>query len=160
MYSVSKEPKDSGFKIIAVNRKARHEFEFIDTFEVGIALTGTEVKSLRDGQVSLAESYATIRDGELFIKGMNIPQYAAGSYLNHEPTRTRKLLVHRREIKRLGQLIAEKRLTLVPTRIYFKRGLVKLEIALARGRMKYEKREAIKTREDKKRMDREMLRRR
>jgi len=157
---VSKEQKETGVKTIAVNRKARHDFEFLDTFEAGIELRGTEVKSLRDGQASLAESYATIRDGELFLKGMNIPQYSAGSYMNHEPTRPRKLLMHRREISRIAQVTAEKRLTLVPTRIYFKRGLVKVEIALARGRVKYEKREAIREREDKKRMDREMSRRR
>lgn len=158
---MSKNPsKDTGTKLIAANRKARHEFEFLDSYEAGIQLRGTEVKSLREGQVSLAESYATIRDAELFLKGANIAQYSAGSYLNHEPTRPRKLLMHRREIQKIGQLIAEKRLTLVPTRMYFKRGIVKVELALARGRVKYEKRQAIKEREDKKRMDREISRRR
>ena len=106
--------KDTGNKTIAVNKKARHEFEFLEVLEAGIELRGTEVKSLRDGQASLAESYATIRDSEMFLKGMNIPQYPAASYLNHEPDRTRKLLLHRREIRRLAQTMAEKRLTISP----------------------------------------------
>ena len=152
--------KETGIKTIAVNKKARHEFEFLEILEAGIELRGTEVKSVREGTVHLQESYATIRDGEMLLIGMNIPIYAAGSYTNHDPTRTRKLLVHRREIRKLAQKIAEKRLTLVPTRMYFKRGLVKVELALARGKMKYEKRDAIKEREDKKRIDREMSERR
>jgi len=158
---VSKE-RDSGTssKTIATNKKARHEFEFLETVEAGIELMGTEVKSLRDGHVHIQEGYATIRGGEVLLKGMNIPEYAPGSYQNHEPTRPRKLLLHRREIRKLGQQIAEKRLTLVPTRIYFTRGIVKVELALARGKVKYEKRESIKEREDRRRMDREMSRRR
>ena len=151
---------ETGIKTIAVNKKARHEFEFLEVFEAGIELRGTEVKSVREGTVHLQESYATIHDGEMFLIGMNIPIYSAGSYTNHEPTRTRKLLMHRRELRKLGQKIAEKRLTIVPTRMYFKRGMVKVELALARGKLKYEKREAIKEREDKKRMDREMSDRR
>lgn len=152
--------KESEFKTIAVNRKARHAFEFLERFEAGIELRGTEVKSLREGLVSLQESYARIRGSELFLIGANIAQYKAGSYLNHEPTRPRKLLLHRREIDRLARTTAEKRLTIVPVRMYFKRGMVKVEIAVARGRMKYEKREALKEREDRKRIDREMSRRR
>jgi len=158
---VSKE-RDGGTnsKTIAVNKKARHEFEFLETLEAGIELRGTEVKSLRDGQVHIQEGYATIRGGEVFLKGVNIPEYAAGSYQNHEPTRPRKLLLHAREIRKLAQKIAEKRLTLVPTRIYFTRGIVKVELALARGKVKYEKRESIKERDDRRRIDREMSRRR
>ncbi|HUW34820.1 MAG TPA: SsrA-binding protein SmpB [Planctomycetota bacterium] len=150
----------SSSKTVAVNKKARHQFEFLETIEAGIELRGTEVKSLRDGHAHIQEGYATIRGSEVFLKGVNIPQYAPGSYQNHEPTRPRKLLLHRREIRKLAAKIAEKRLTLVPTRIYFTRGIVKVQLALARGKVKYEKREAIKEREDRRRIDREMSRRR
>jgi len=152
--------KDTTARTIAINRKARHQFEFLETVEAGIELRGTEVKSIREGHVHLQEGYATIRNGEVFLKGVNIPEYAAGSYQNHEPTRVRKLLLHRREINRLSQKIAEKRLTLVPTKIYFRHGIVKVELALARGKVKYEKRQAIKEREDRRTIDRELSRRR
>lgn len=152
--------KQSGIKPIAVNKKARHKFELLEKFEAGIGLKGTEVKSIRQGKVSLQESYAHIRGGELFLIGANIAQYDAGSYLNHEPTRPRKLLMHRREINRLDKIIAEKRLTIVPVRMYFRRGNVKVELALARGRLKYEKRDDIKKRDDQRRIQREMSRRR
>jgi len=152
--------KESGIKLIAANRKARHKFEFLERFEAGIELKGTEVKSLREGKVSLQESYARIRSGELFLIGANIAHYDAGSYLNHDPARPRKLLIHRREINRLDKIIAEKRLTLVPVRMYFKRGMAKVEVALARGKLKYEKRRSIREREDQRRIQREMSRRR
>jgi len=153
-----KKPTDK--KIIAINRRARHEYEFIETFEAGIELRGTEVKSLREGLISLQESYARIRSGELFLIGANISPYKAGSYLNHDPVRPRKLLMHKREISRLAKLVAEKRLTIVPVRLYFRRGMAKIEIALARGRQKHEKRQAIKEREDKRRIDQAMRRNR
>jgi len=149
-----------GSKTIAVNRKARHTFEFLETLEAGIELRGTEVKSLREGKVSLQESYVRIRGRELILVGANIAQYDAGSYLNHDPIRPRKLLLHRREIDRLAKLLAEKRLTIVPTRMYFRRGFVKVEIALARARLKHEKRESIREKEDKRRIEQEMRRRR
>ena len=152
--------KESGIKPIAANKKARHKFELLEKFEAGIALKGTEVKSIRHGKVSLQESYARIRSGELFLIGANIAQYDAGSYLNHEPTRPRKLLMHRREINRLDKIIAEKRLTIVPVRMYFKRGNVKVGLALARAKLKFEKRDDIKKREDQRRIQREMSRRR
>ncbi len=152
--------KKTGRKLIAANRKAGHKFEFLEKFEAGIELKGTEVKSLRNGNVSLQESYAHIRRGEMFLVGANIAQYGAGSYLNHEPVRPRKLLMHRREIDRLEKIIAEKRLTIVPVRMYFKRSMVKVELALARARLKYEKRQNIREREDKKRIQRELSRRR
>ena len=152
--------KDIGVKPIASNKKARHKFEFLERFEAGIELKGTEVKSLREGKVSLPESYARIRGGELFLMGANIAHYDPGSYLNHEPDRPRKLLMHRREIVRLDKLLSEKRLTIVPVRMYFKRGMVKVELALARGRLKYEKRQTIRERDDQIRIKREMSRRR
>ena len=152
--------KQSGIKPIASNRKARHKFEFLEKLEAGIALKGTEVKSLRQGKVSLQESYARIRGGEMFLLAANIAQYQPGSYLNHEPTRPRKLLLHRREINRLDKIVAEKRLTIVPVEMYFKRGIVKVEIALARAKLKYEKREDIRKRDDQRRIQREMSRRR
>ena len=121
-------------KLIADNRRARHDYQLLDRFECGIVLTGTEVKSLRDGRVTLAQAYAEVRDGEAWLLGAEIAVYEQGNRANHDPTRPRKLLMHRREIERLYAQVREKGLTLVPTRLYFKDGRVKVEIALARGK--------------------------
>jgi SsrA-binding protein len=122
------------------NRRARFEYEFLERIEAGIVLTGTEIKSLRSGQTSISEAYARIRDGELWLLSMYVPPYKEGSFSNVEPNRPRKLLLHRKDIDRLAGRISEKGLTLVPTRLYFKRGRAKIEIALARGKKLWDKR--------------------
>ncbi len=122
------------------NRRARFEYEFLERIEAGIVLTGTEIKSLRSGQTSISEAYARIRDGELWLLSMYVPPYKQGSFSNVEPNRPRKLLLHRKDIDRLAGRISEKGLTLVPTRLYFKRGRAKVEIALARGKKLWDKR--------------------
>ena len=129
------------------NRRARFEYEFLERFEAGIALTGTEIKSIRTGQISITEAYARVRDGELWLLGMHVPPYKEGSFSNHEPNRPRKLLMHRREIDRLKGQVAEKGYTIVPTRLYFKGGKVKIDLALARGKKLWDKRRATKDRE-------------
>ena len=126
--------KEQGRKTIAQNRKARHDYTILDTYEAGVALIGTEVKSLRLGRASLVDSYATIDDGEVWLRGLHIPEYSHGSWTNHEPRRNRKLLLHREEIERLIGKTREGGLTLVPLALYFREGKVKLELALARGK--------------------------
>ena len=142
-------------KVVCANRKARFEYEIFETIEGGLVLTGTEVKSLRDGQASIKESHADIRDGEVYLVDMHIAPYAFGNSHNHEPLRKRKVLLHGREIKRLTGKLAEKGLSLVPLRIYFRRGRAKIELALARGRKTRDKRNAIRERDVKREMDRE-----
>lgn len=142
------------------NRKARFEFEILEELECGIELRGTEVKSLRAGHCSLAESYAFFRGSELWLMSVHIPVYAQGNQHNHEPTRPRKLLAHRRELAKWAKLVKEKGVTLVPLEIYFKGALVKVTVALARGKKVYDKRQATRDREDKRTMDRAMSRRR
>ena len=134
-------------KTIAVNRRARRDFSLLESYEAGIVLQGTEVKSLRIGRASLQDSFASIDRGEVFLYNMHISPYECGNRFNHEPKRTRKLLFHRMEIKRLIGKASGRGLTLVPTRLYFKRGKAKVEIALARGKREYDKREDIKRRE-------------
>ncbi|MEO6991335.1 MAG: SsrA-binding protein SmpB [Candidatus Baltobacteraceae bacterium] len=151
-------PRPAGAEPGADNRRARFEYEFLERFEVGIVLTGTEIKSLRQGGVSLNEAFARIRDGELWLVGMYVPPYKEGSWNNHEPRRARKLLMHRAQIDRLAGRAAEKGLTLVPTRLYFTRGRVKLDLALAKGRKIWDKRRAIKEREAKRDLARETSR--
>jgi SsrA-binding protein len=129
------------------NRRARFEFELLERLEAGIVLTGTEIKSIRTGQITLAQAYARIRDGEIWLIGMHIPAYKEGSFSNHEPLRARKLLLHRKELDRLTGRTAEKGLTLVPISLYFKRGRVKVEIALARGKKLWDKRQQEKNRD-------------
>lgn len=138
------------------NRRARFEYEWLERFEAGVALTGTEIKSIRTGQVSLNEAYARVRDGEIWLLGMHIPPYKAGSFSNHEPNRPRKLLLHREEIVRLSAKVAEKGFTLIPTRMYFKRGKVKVDLALARGKKLWDKRRETKEREAVRDMAREV----
>ncbi|MGH7709405.1 MAG: SsrA-binding protein SmpB [Vulcanimicrobiaceae bacterium] len=140
------------------NRRARFEYEFLEKFEAGLVLTGTEVKSIRLGGASLGEAYARVRDGELWLVGMRISPYKEGSFSNHEPTRLRKLLVARKEIDRIGALVATKGLTLVPLRLYFKRGRVKVELALARGKKLWDKRRSIKERDAARDLAREVRR--
>jgi SsrA-binding protein len=144
----------AGTKLIAENRRARHDYHLLDRYEAGLALTGTEVKSLRDGKAQIKDGYATVRDGEVWLHNVHIPPYAPASRANHEPERSRKLLMHRREIERLIGKTREKGLTLVPTRLYFRNGRVKVEIALAKGKDVGDKRQSIKEREMKREMDR------
>jgi SsrA-binding protein len=134
-------------KTIATNRRARHEYQIEEVFEAGIALQGSEVKTLRGGKASLQDAYAVVRGNEVFLMGVHIPPYPQASMQNHDPTRSRKLLLHREEIKRLIGKTAERGLTLVPLRVYFKGNKVKVEIALARGKRTYDKRQSIAKRE-------------
>ncbi|HEV7206165.1 MAG TPA: SsrA-binding protein SmpB [Jatrophihabitans sp.] len=134
-------------KLIAQNRKARHDYEIVDVFEAGVVLTGTEVKSLRLGRASLLDGFATIDDGEVFLHGVHIPEYEQGSWTNHEPRRVRKLLLHKGEILRLIGKTKESGLTLVPLSIYFLAGKVKVELALARGKRSYDKRQDLAKRD-------------
>jgi SsrA-binding protein len=149
-----------GTKLIADNRRARHDYELLDRVEAGIQLTGTEVKSLRDGRVQLGQAYADVRDGEVWLIGASIAEYAQGNIANHVPDRDRKLLLHRGEIDSLYGKVREKGLTLVPTRLYFKDGRVKVELALARGKDRGDKRRAIADRDAKRQMERALKARR
>ena len=139
--------KEKGRSLIAQNRKARHDYAILDTYEAGVALVGTEVKSLRLGRASLVDAYATVDDGEVWLRGLNIPEYTLGSWTNHEPRRTRKLLLHKAEIERLIGKIREGGLTLVPLSLYFSDGKVKCELALARGKRSYDKRSDLAKRD-------------
>ena len=145
-------------KIIAVNRKARFDFSIEDEYEAGVVLKGTEVKSLRLGKVNLKDSYARIKDGEVFVYQMHIGPYPFAYYENHDPLRTRKLLLHKQEIKRINAKVNEKGHTLVPLKIYFKAGKVKMSIALAKGKRQYDKRESIKRRDQQRELARERKR--
>lgn len=138
---------DAGEKVIATNRKAFHDYFVLQKVEAGIALTGTEVKSLRDGAVNLKDSYVSFDGGEAFLVGAHISPYSHGNLQNHEPERKRKLLLHRREIDKLFGQVVEKGLTVVPLRLYFKKGKIKAEIAVVRGKKLYDKRETEKRRE-------------
>ncbi|CAM3194132.1 SsrA-binding protein SmpB [Saccharomonospora xinjiangensis] len=146
--------KEVGQKVIASNRRARHDYTIIDTYEAGVALVGTEVKSLRAGKASLADSFATVDDGEVFLRGLHIPEYSHGTWTNHEPRRTRKLLLHRKEIEKLIGKTKESGLSLVPLSLYFKEGKVKVELALAKGRKAHDKRQAIAKRDAQREMAR------
>ena len=145
---------------VVSNPKARHDYTILDSFETGIVLTGSEVKSLREGRASLREAFAVIRDGEVFIIGMNIAPYAQAGYAQHEPTRKRKLLLHKEQIQRLIGKTAEKGLTLVPLRVYFSHGLAKVELGLAKGKKTYDKRDALKEKDARMQIDRALGRRR
>jgi SsrA-binding protein len=146
--------RQTGRKIIAQNRKARHDYAVVDTYEAGVMLTGTEVKSLRLGRASLVDGFATIDDGEVFLRNVHIPEYEQGSWTNHEPRRVRKLLLHKEEINRLIGKTKESGLTLVPLSLYFTEGKVKVELALARGKRSYDKRQDLARRD----ADREVAR--
>jgi SsrA-binding protein len=138
---MARKPDEAGFKIIAKNRRAFHEYEILDTWEAGIVLVGTEVKALRAGRVNLGDAYAELKDGEAWLLKLHIGPYDMGNRENHDPFRRRKLLLNRREIRKLLPKVEEGGKTLVPLKIYFKHGLVKVEIALARGKKLYDKRE-------------------
>lgn len=148
-----------GIHVIARNRKARHEYELLEKVEAGLVLTGTEVKSLRAGKANLEDAYVEIDKGEAWLLGCDIPEYLQGNRMNHQPKRKRKLLLHRREIERLASRGAEKGLTIVPLQMYFKKGIAKVEISIARGRKLYDKRESMKQRDAKRDIDRELRRR-
>lgn len=136
-------PKEQGRKLIAQNRKARHDFSIEETFEAGMVLTGTEVKSLRAGRASLVDGFAFIDGGEAWLKNVHIPEYNEGSWTNHEPKRARKLLLNRSEINKIAGKLKESGLTLIPLSMYFLDGKAKIELGLARGRKNYDKRQAI-----------------
>jgi SsrA-binding protein len=150
----------AGEKLIVDNRRARHDYQLLERVEAGLVLTGTEVKSLRQGRAVLGQAYADVRDGEAWLHGAEIAVYDQGNRANHDPTRARKLLLHRREIDRLYGQVREKGLTLVPTRLYFKDGRVKVELALARGKDVRDKRHAIAERDAKRQIERAMKSRR
>ncbi len=146
-------------KIIARNRRARHEYHILDVVEAGIVLTGTEVKSLRAGRASLTDGFAELRDGELWLMGVHIPEYTLGTWTNHEPRRPRKLLLHRREIDKLASQTSEQGLTIVPLALYFSGGRVKVELALARGKRAYDKRQDLARRDAAREVERALRRR-
>ena len=152
--------RQTGEKLIADNRRARHEYHFLERVEAGLALTGSEVKSLRRGQAQLQRAYADPREGELWLVGVHIPAYEQASVVPHDPDRDRKLLLHRRQIDQLSSKVAERGLTLVPTRLYFKDGRAKVELALARGKELRDKRRDIAERETERRIERELKSRR
>ena len=147
-------PREQGRKLVAQNKKARHDYSIEDVYEAGMVLTGTEVKSLRAGRASLVDGYATLDDGEIWLRGVHIPEYTQGTWTNHEPRRPRKLLLNRTEVNRIANRLRESGLTLVPLALYFQDGYAKVEIAVARGRKSYDKRHAIAERESKRETDR------
>ncbi len=151
---------DEPIKVAAVNRKARHDYFIDETYEAGIALVGTEVKSIRAGKVSMQDSFAEIIAGEAILQNLHISPYDKGGHFNHNPKRSRRLLLHKREIRKLLGLTTQKGYTLIPLRLYFKRGKVKLELALARGKKLYDKRRDIASRDAQREIDREMSNRR
>ena len=140
-------PREKGRKLVASNRKARHDYAILDVYEAGISLTGTEVKSLRAGRASLVDAFAQEKDGEIFLYGMHVPEYAQGTWTNHEPRRTRKLLLTKQEIIRLIGKLKESGLTLVPLSLYFSDGWAKVELGLARGKKSYDKRQDLAKRD-------------
>ena len=139
--------KERGRRLIAQNRKARHDYHIDETFEAGLVLTGTEVKSLRAGRASLIDGYAVVMDGELWLQGVHIPEYTQGTWTNHAARRTRKLLLHRKEIDEIGAATRESGITIVPLALYFKDGRAKVEIGLGRGKRSYDKRQTLARRE-------------
>jgi SsrA-binding protein len=151
---------EQGTKIIARNKRARHDYAIEDVVEAGLVLTGTEVKSLRAGRASLTDGFGMITDSEAWLHGVHIPQYTQGTWTNHEPRRVRKLLLHRKEIERLARSTQERGLTLVPLSLYFKDGKAKIELGLARGKRTYDKRQDLAKRDAAREVDRELRRRR
>ncbi|MFB9833080.1 SsrA-binding protein SmpB [Actinoallomurus acaciae] len=147
-------PREEGRKLIAQNKRARHDYHIEDTYEAGLVLTGTEVKSLRAGRANLTDGFAHIRDGEVWLEGVHIPEYTMGTWTNHAARRPRKLLLHRREIGKLSGATTESGRTIVPLSLYFKDGKVKVEIAVARGKRSYDKRQAIAKRDAEREMQR------
>ncbi len=151
--------REQGRKLVAQNKKARHDYHIEDVYEAGLVLTGTEVKSLRAGRASLVDGFAVLKDGEAWLQNVHIPEYDQGTWTNHEPRRPRKLLLHRQEISKLLGKTKESGLTLVPLTLYFKDGKAKVEIALARGKRTYDKRQALAERQAQRETDRAVARR-
>ena len=152
-------PREQGRKVVASNRRAHHDYSILDTYEAGMALTGTEVKSLRAGRASLVDAFGQERDGEIYLHSMHIPEYTQGTWTNHEPRRTRKLLLHRDEIRKIIGKLRDEGITLVPLAVYFNNGYAKVELALARGKRSYDKRQDLATRDAQKEINRAMGRR-
>jgi SsrA-binding protein len=152
--------REQGRQVIARNRRARHDYRIEDVYEAGLVLTGTEVKSLRAGRASLADGFGQVSDGEVWLHNVHIPEYVQGTWTNHEPKRTRKLLLHRKEIEKLTSRTAEQGLTLIPLSLYFKDGKAKVELGLARGKRTYDKRHDLASRDAAREVDRALRRRR
>ena len=153
-------PKERGQKVVATNRKARHDYTIEDTYEAGLVLTGTEVKSLREGRASLVDGYAFVEYGEAWLDAVHIPEYNQGTWTNHPPRRKRKLLLHKAQILKIHNKTNEGGYTLVPLKIYFSDGRAKVEIAVAKGKREYDKRQALRERQDNREADRAMSARR
>ena len=151
--------KETGQKLIAQNKKARHDYSILDTYECGIVLTGTEVKSLRAGRASLVDGFVMIENGELWMLGVHIPEYTEGTWTNHTPRRKRKLLVHREEIRKLAGKMKDSGITLVPLQLYFKDGRAKVEIAVAKGKKAHDKRDSLMEAQATREINREISRR-
>jgi len=151
--------RESGTKLVAQNKKARHDYHIENTYEAGIVLTGTEVKALRAGRASLIDGFAMVTDGEVWLHNVHIPEYSQGTWTNHAPRRVRKLLLHHDEIEKLGAKVKDGGRTIVPLSLYFKNGYAKVEIALATGKKNYDKRQTIAERDSKRELQREMGRR-
>lgn len=149
-------PREQGRKLVASNRKAYHDYEILETLEAGIALTGTEVKSLRAGRCSLVDAFGQISDREVYLHAMHIPEYTMGTWTNHPPRRVRKMLMKRQEIERIGTKVRESGLTMVPLSVYFSNGWVKVEIGLARGKKTYDKRQSLAKRDAEREISRVM----
>jgi len=147
--------KSGGIKVLGVNRKARFNYSIEESFECGLALVGTEVKSIKEGRISFADSYALVQNGELWLIDFHVTQYAFGNRANHDPLRKRKLLVHKKEIKRLKRIVDEKGLTLVPLKFYLKGGIIKCELGIAKGKKLFDKRDDIRKRDQKRELERE-----
>jgi SsrA-binding protein len=154
MAKAKQRSQNTARRVVVSNRRARHDYTILDTYEAGIALQGTEVKSLRLGRASLADSFATVTDGEVWLRNLHIPEYAQGTWTNHAPRRTRKLLLHGGEIDKLAAKTRESGTSLVPLSLYFSEGKVKVELALARGKRKYDKRAAMAKRDAQREIER------
>ena len=157
--TMGKKKKNQDRSILATNRRARHDYHILETYECGIVLVGTEIKSLREGKVSIADAFATVDEGEVWLRNLHIPEYSMGSWTNHSPKRTRKLLLHRREIDSIMGKVRDGNRTLVPLQLYLKDGRVKLELGLAQGKQDYDKRQDIKRRTEEREITRELGRR-
>lgn len=149
-------PRERGQNVVATNRKARHDYTIEDTYEAGMVLSGTEVKSLRQGRASLVDGYAFLEGGEAWLDAVHIPEYGLGTWTNHPPRRKRKLLLHKQEIIKISHKTKEGGYTLIPLKIYFKDGRAKVEIAVAKGKKEYDKRQTLRERQDKRESDRAM----
>ncbi|MCM4080054.1 MULTISPECIES: SsrA-binding protein SmpB [Paractinoplanes] len=152
-------PREQGRKVVASNRKAYHDYAILDTFEAGMVLTGTEVKSLRAGRASMTDAFGHENNGEIFLHGLHIPEYTQGTWTNHEPRRVRKLLLHRDEILKMRNKLRDDGVTLVPLQVYFHNGYAKVEIGLARGKKSYDKRQDLASRDAQKEISRAVGRR-